>query len=253
MFLCTYTYMVVWVYSGEVNTKRLRERYLRAILRQDIAYFDNVGAGEVATRIQTDTRTYFFSPCHHRATSPVSPTTDLVQQGTSEKVALVVNFLAAFVTGFVLAYVRCWRLALAMSAMLPCIAITGGVMNKFISTYMQLSLQHVAEGGTLAEEVISTVRTAQAFGTQRILADLYDTHVHKSRAVDLKAAVWHGAGLSLFFFVIYGAYGLAFSFGTTLINRGQGPFQILYSSPTSLLTRVPQLLPAKSLMLSSLS
>lgn len=61
MFLCTYTYMVVWVYSGEVNTKRLRERYLRAILRQDIAYFDNVGAGEVATRIQTDTRTYFFS------------------------------------------------------------------------------------------------------------------------------------------------------------------------------------------------
>ena len=56
MFICTYTYMVVWVYTGEVNAKRIRERYLRAILRQDIAYFDNVGAGEVATRIQTDTR-----------------------------------------------------------------------------------------------------------------------------------------------------------------------------------------------------
>ena len=48
--------MVVWVYTGEVNAKRLREAYLRAVLRQDIAYFDNVGAGEVATRIQTDTR-----------------------------------------------------------------------------------------------------------------------------------------------------------------------------------------------------
>ena len=36
--------------------KRIRERYLGAILRQDIAFFDNVGAGEVATRIQTDTR-----------------------------------------------------------------------------------------------------------------------------------------------------------------------------------------------------
>ena len=56
MFVCTYTYMVVWVYTGEVNAKRLREAYLRAVLRQDIAYFDNVGAGEVATRIQTDTR-----------------------------------------------------------------------------------------------------------------------------------------------------------------------------------------------------
>lgn len=40
--------------------KRIRELYLRAILRQDIAFFDNVGAGEVATRIQTDTRMVIF-------------------------------------------------------------------------------------------------------------------------------------------------------------------------------------------------
>ena len=45
--------------------KRIRELYLRAILRQDIAFFDNVGAGEVITRIQTDTRaspSCFHSP-----------------------------------------------------------------------------------------------------------------------------------------------------------------------------------------------
>ena len=56
MFAATFIYMYIWVYTGEVNAKRLRERYLQAILRQDIAFFDNVGAGEVATRIQTDTR-----------------------------------------------------------------------------------------------------------------------------------------------------------------------------------------------------
>ncbi|TFK40835.1 P-loop containing nucleoside triphosphate hydrolase protein [Crucibulum laeve] len=200
MFACTYIYMYVWVYTGEVNAKRVREHYLKAILRQDIAYFDKVGAGEVATRIQTDTH--------------------LVQQGISEKVALVVNFLAAFVTGFALAYARSWRLALAMSSILPCIAITGGVMNKFMSTYMQLSLKHVANGGSLAEEVISTVRTAQAFGTQNTLSNLYDTHIRQSERVDLKAAVFHGGALAVFFFVIYSAYALAFSFGTTLILSG---------------------------------
>ena len=63
--------------------------------------------------------------------------TDLVQQGISEKVALVINFLAAFVTGFALAYARSWRLALAMTSMLPCIVITGAVMNRFVSKYMQ--------------------------------------------------------------------------------------------------------------------
>ena len=48
--------MFVWNYTGEINAKRIRERYLQAVLRQDVTFFDNVGAGEVATRIQTDTR-----------------------------------------------------------------------------------------------------------------------------------------------------------------------------------------------------
>lgn len=62
---------------------------------------------------------------------------DLIQQGLSEKVALVVSFFSAFVTGFVLAFARNWRLALAMSSILPCIAITGAIMNKFVSKYME--------------------------------------------------------------------------------------------------------------------
>ena len=58
MFVCTFAFMYIWVYTGEVNAKRIREKYLRAVLRQDIAFFDKVGAGEVATRIQTDTRQF---------------------------------------------------------------------------------------------------------------------------------------------------------------------------------------------------
>ncbi|KAJ7644192.1 P-loop containing nucleoside triphosphate hydrolase protein [Roridomyces roridus] len=200
MFVCTYTYMFLYVYTAEVNAKRIRERYLKAVMRQDIQYFDKVGAGEVATRISTDTH--------------------LVQQGISEKVALVVNFLSAFATGFIVAYVRNWRLALAMTSILPCIGMTGAVMNRAIGRYMQLSLKHIAEAGTIAEEVISTIRTAQAFGTQKILADLYDAHIEQAHQADAKAAVWHGGGLSIFFFIIYSAYALAFSFGTTLIDEG---------------------------------
>ena len=132
----------------------------------------------------------------------------MVQLGTSEKVPVVVSYIAAFVCGMILAYVRSWRLALALTSMIPCIAITGAVMNKFVArykTYVHLSiawlralgsgrmlttfdrssLQSIASAGTIAEEVISTIRTAQAFGTQRILSGLYDGHVNKSR--DLKA------------------------------------------------------------------
>ncbi|KAI5121086.1 hypothetical protein M0805_008599 [Coniferiporia weirii] len=207
MLVCVFTYMYTWVYTGEINSKRIREKYLKAVLRQDIAYFDNVGAGEVASRIQTDTH--------------------LIQQGMSEKVALSVQFIAAFVTGFIVAYVRSWRLALALSSILPCIAITGGVMNKIVSKYMQLSLKHVAEGGSIAEEVISTIRTAHAFGTQTVLSELYDVQIEQSHVVDLKAALVHGVGLSVFFFIIYAAYALAFYFGTTLIIEGHATVGIV--------------------------
>ncbi len=86
----------------------------------------------------------------------------------------------------------------------------------------RLTLKYVASAGTIAEEVISTIRTAQAFGTQHVLADLYDTYIFDAHAVDMKAAVWHGGGLACFFFVIYSAYALTFSFGITLMNAGHG-------------------------------
>jgi ATP-binding cassette subfamily B (MDR/TAP) protein 1 len=131
--------MYAWVYTAEVTSKRIRERYLKAILRQDIAFFDNIGPGEITTRIQTDTRTWFFSiPVPHQGIHSRHPIhLDLVHQGISEKVAVAVSFISAFFTGFILAYSRNWRLALAMTSILPCISITGGIMNKFISKYIQ--------------------------------------------------------------------------------------------------------------------
>ena len=55
---------------------------------------------------------------------------------------------------------------------------------------------------------MSTVRTAQAFGTQRILASLYDVAVQNAYYADCRLAVAQGIGLSVFFFSMYAAYGL---------------------------------------------
>jgi ATP-binding cassette subfamily B (MDR/TAP) protein 1 len=147
---------------------------------------------------------------------------DLVQQGISEKIPLAFGFICAFLVGFILAFSQQWKLALAMSSIIPMIAVTGGLMNKFISKYMQESLKCVAEGGTIAEEVISTIRTSHAFGSQNTLRSLYSGYVAKARTFDLEAAAWQGGSLGVMFFVIYASYALAFQFGTTLINSGEG-------------------------------
>ena len=137
----------------------------------------------------------------------------------SEKLAIGLVYLSSFVTGFILAYIRNWRLALAMSSVVPCISIMGAVMNTHVSKNMWMSRQYVADGRNLAEEVISTICTAKAFSTQKALADIYDTYIDKSNKADNVSAIWCGTGFATFVFVPYSAYSFAFSFGTTLVNE----------------------------------
>lgn len=119
MFGSTYIYMASWVYTGESITGRIREAYLTAVLRQEIAYFDVVGPGEITTRIQNDIQ--------------------LIQEGISDKIPMSAMFVATFVAGFIVAYVKSWQLSLAMSSILPCIIGAGAVMNVFITKYQQVS------------------------------------------------------------------------------------------------------------------
>lgn len=126
---------MVWVYTGEINAKRIRERYLQSVLRQDIAFFDKIGAGEVATRIETDCRKCSLSGGPGDITFILF--VDLVQQGISDKVPLMAYSVASVITGFTLAYAKSWRLALAISVMVPCVVISGHVMHKVVSKYMQ--------------------------------------------------------------------------------------------------------------------
>ena len=78
-------------------------------------------------------------------------------------------------------------------------------MNSFNP---RISLKHVAEGGTFSEEVVSTIRTAHAFGSQNVLASLYDVTVQKTYNADCRFAIAQGIGISCFSFAIYAAYAL---------------------------------------------
>ncbi|KAK8850386.1 hypothetical protein IAR55_004304 [Kwoniella newhampshirensis] len=215
MFLTTWLYMFIWNVAGELNSKRIRENYLRAVLRQEIAYFDDLGAGEVATRIQTD--------CH------------LVQEGVSEKMALVFQYLGTFVTGFVLAFVRSPRLAGALFTILPVIVIIGGGTMQAMAKFGTGALNHVATAGTLAEEVIGSIRTVQAFGKQKVLGDKFNEFIELSRKAGKRGAIVEAGGFCLIFFTIYSAYALAFFYGGILVTQGRADSGIVINVFMSIL------------------
>lgn len=207
-FVTIYVATVGFIYTGEHITQKIRSAYLQAIMRQNIGYFDNIGAGEITTRITADT--------------------NLIQDGISEKVALVLTALATFVTAFVIAYIKYWKLALICSSSIIALTLIMGGGSRFIVKYSKLSLESYAHGGTLAEEVISSIRTATAFGTQERLAQQYDKHLDKAEKWGVKLQMIFAVMIGGMFSVMYLNTGLGFWMGSRFIVDGEtGVGQVL--------------------------
>ncbi|KAK4697034.1 ATP-binding cassette, subfamily B (MDR/TAP), member 1, partial [Lecanoromycetidae sp. Uapishka_2] len=200
-FITIYVCTVGFIYTGEHIAGKIREQYLAAILRQNIAFFDKLGAGEITTRITADT--------------------NLVQDGISEKIALTLTALATFVTAFVIAFIKYWKLTLILTSTLFAIVTTMGAGSTFIIKYNKQSLESYALGGTVAEEVISSIRNATAFGTQDKLARQYDAHLTEAEKWGTKLKKILAIMIAMMMGIIYLNYGLAFWQGSRFIADGQ--------------------------------
>jgi len=200
-FVTIYICTVGFIYTGEHITGKIREQYLAAILRQNIAFFDKLGAGEMTTRITADT--------------------NLVQDGISEKIALTLTAMATFVTAFVIAFIKYWKLTLILSSTVFAIVVIMGAGSTFIVKYNKQSLESYALGGSVAEEVISSIRNATAFGTQDKLARQYDAHLTEAEIWGKKLKMILAVMISGMMGIIYFNYGLSFWMGSRFIADGQ--------------------------------
>ncbi|KAL8673835.1 MAG: hypothetical protein Q9168_001747 [Polycauliona sp. 1 TL-2023] len=200
-FVLIYVCTVGFIYTGEHITQKIREQYLAAILRQNIAFFDKLGAGEITTRITADT--------------------NLVQDGISEKIALTLTAVATFVTAFVIAFIKYWKLTLILSSTVWAITLIMGGGSRFIVKYNKQSLESYALGGSVAEEVISSIRNATAFSTQDKLARQYDKHLTEAEKWGLKLKRVLAVMIGGMFTIIYLNYGLSFWQGSRYLVAGE--------------------------------
>jgi ABC-type multidrug transport system fused ATPase/permease subunit len=72
----------------------LRQNYLKALLRQDIAWFDTVQTGNMTARLSDDL--------------------ERVREGLGDKASLFIQMFAAFISGFVVGFFYSWQMTLVM-------------------------------------------------------------------------------------------------------------------------------------------
>ena len=201
-FITVYIATVGFIYVGEHVTQKIREHYLAAVLRQNVGFFDKMGAGEITTRITADMNS--------------------VQDGISEKVGITLTALATFVTAFIIAFIQYWLLALILTSTIVAIVLIMGGAGKQMREWTSNATNAYAVGGSVAEEVLSSIRNAVAFGTQDKLARQYETYLGTAMFWGKRHKIILAFMLGSMMCVVNLNYGLAFWQGSRFLVRGQG-------------------------------
>ncbi|KXG51504.1 ABC transporter, integral membrane type 1 [Penicillium griseofulvum] len=199
-FVSVYISTAGFMIGGEKITQRLREKYLAAILRQNIAFFDVLGAGEITARITSDM--------------------NLIQDSLTGKLSLTLYSCSNFGAALIISFVESWRMAFILIS--AYIAETGSMafFSSFMVKYTHKSLAAYADGSTAAEEAISSIRHVTAFGIQDKLADRYQKFLIQAEKYSLRGRIALAAMMAVMNGVIFWTYGLTFWQGSRYLVVG---------------------------------
>ncbi|CAM6129698.1 unnamed protein product [Calypogeia fissa] len=190
-----------WMITGDRQSARLRTKYLEAILRHDVAFFD------------TDTNTGNF--VSSLASDPL-----MVQDAISEKMGNFMHFMGTFVAGFIVGFSRQWRIALVTIAVIPLIGVAG-FGYAYARTYTTArTAEAYAEAGTIAEQAIGQVRTVYSFVSESKFVKAYNATLETTVMYGKRGGLAMGFTMGFTFAVLYPSYALLIWYGSTLVQQG---------------------------------
>ena len=201
MFVSVYITTVGFYYTGERITRNLRRTYLKAIIRQNMAFFDTLGAGELTTHITSDIT--------------------LIQEGITGNLSVSLTASATFISAFVITFVEYWKLALILTSTVIMLTVTGTIGVALPVKWTKESLACYGSGASVAEEAIGSIRHVTAFGIQESMIQRYDNYLKRAERPGFKAGVITAIMIGAVNAVPYLSYGLSFWEGSRLLVNGE--------------------------------
>lgn len=143
-----------WTRTGERQASTLRARYLKAVLRQDVGYFDLhvTSTAEVISSVSSDSL--------------------VIQDVISEKVPVFVMNVATFFGSYLAALLMLWRLAILGLPFVVLLVIPGLIYGRALMGIARKMKDEYNKAGKIAEQAISSIRTVYSFvGETKTIAD----------------------------------------------------------------------------------
>ncbi|CAL5874466.1 uncharacterized protein PFLUO_LOCUS8762 [Penicillium psychrofluorescens] len=196
-FVLIYAHLTCWTLYGARLAQRLRENYLRNLLRQEPSHFDSLPTGEIASRLSSDIQT--------------------IRSGTSEKAGIVLASLSFFVTAYIVAFIKDDIIAGMLVSLVPAYFLMSFIGSHYIEKYSGRMSDYAATASSIASEALNNIVVVQAFGANARLENKFSKALKSSEREGLKKATAVGTQSGFLYFIAYGANGLAFWEGSRRI------------------------------------
>ncbi|KHN48276.1 ABC transporter B family member 1 [Glycine soja] len=189
-----------WMWTGERQSTRMRIRYLEAALDQDIQFFDTeVRTSDVVFAINTDAV--------------------MVQDAISEKLGNFIHYMATFVSGFVVGFTAVWQLALVTLAVVPIIAVIGGIHTTTLAKLSSKSQEALSQAGNIVEQTVVQIRVVLAFVGETRALQGYSSALRIAQKIGYRIGFAKGMGLGATYFVVFCCYALLLWYGGYLVRH----------------------------------
>ncbi|KAM0942675.1 putative ABC-type xenobiotic transporter [Dioscorea sansibarensis] len=143
-----------WMRTGERQAARLRTKYLKAILRQDVEYFDLkvFSTGEIIVSVSSDSL--------------------IIQDVISEKVPNFIMCCSIFVGSYIVAFILMWRLTLVAFPTVLLLVIPGILYGRTLKSLARKIKEQCDKATCVIEQAISSIRTVYSFvGESKTMSD----------------------------------------------------------------------------------
>ncbi|KAI3793967.1 hypothetical protein L1987_36591 [Smallanthus sonchifolius] len=163
-----------WSRTSERQASRLRLTYLKAVLRQEVAYFDlNVTSpADIITSVSSDSL--------------------IIQEFISEKVPMFVMNMSTLCGAYVVSFFLLWRLAIVGLPFVLILVIPGLIYGRIL---MRLSREIREEYDTVAQQAVSSVRTVYSFVCENKTIKDYSHALQGSVKLGLKQGLAKGLAI----------------------------------------------------------
>ncbi|XP_021045506.1 multidrug resistance protein 1B isoform X1 [Mus pahari] len=197
VLIVAYIQVSLWCLAAGRQIHKIRQKFFHAIMNQEIGWFDVHDVGELNTRLTDDV--------------------SKINDGIGDKIGMFFQSITTFLAGFIIGFIRGWKLTLVILAVSPLIGLSSALWAKVLTSFTNKELQAYAKAGAVAEEVLAAIRTVVAFGGQKKELERYNKNLEEAKNVGIKKAVTVSISIGTAYLLVYASYALAFWYGTSLV------------------------------------